>query len=133
MESITILPPPQSPPHTNLADLNLLLRPTIPRAIAGPPAPDSTQDAAAFADEFDTPDAGDELPAVFYPLYTTAQLHDFIRRITTTLLGATEVTLAAVSEPGLYTLTAALFHFADRNAVPPAAPHRPSAARWTTE
>ena len=87
---------------------------------AGLPAPNSAQDAAAIADEFDAPDAWDELSAVSYPPYTTAQLQDFMRRISTALPGTTEITLAAVSEPGLYTLTAALFAFANRNADPPA-------------
>ena len=55
--------------------------------------------------------AHSELPAVSYPPYTPAHLQDFIRRSSTALSGAAEVTLAAISEPGLYTLTAALFSF----------------------
>lgn len=82
-------------------------------ADAGHPAPDRAQDAAdaandAIAGELAAPP---ELPAVPYPPYTPAQLQDFIRRSSMALSGAAEVTLAAISEPGLYTLTAAMFSF----------------------
>ena len=82
-------------------------------ANAGRPAPDSAQYVADAAnDDLDGELAArSELPAVSYPPYTPAQLQDFIRRSSTALSGAAEVTLAAISEPGLYALTAALFNF----------------------
>ena len=95
---------------------NLSIRQFAASANAGRPAPDSAQYAADAAnDDIDDLDGEiamrSELPAVSYPLYTPAQLQDFIRRSSTALSGAAEVTLAAISEPGLYTLTAALFSY----------------------
>ena len=72
--------------------------------------PDAADDIADV-DLDGEPAAPSELPAVSYPPYTPAHLQDFIRRSSTALSGAAEVTLTAISEPGLYTLTAALFSF----------------------
>lgn len=78
---------------------------------------DRAHDAADVADniaDVDSDgelDAQSELPAVSYLPYTPAQLQDFVRHSSMALSGAAEVTLAAISEPGLYTLTAALFSF----------------------
>ena len=103
---ITLTAPPADPSLGNLSIRHLT-------AGAGCPAPDSAQYAAdAVNDDLDSELAArSELPAVSYPPYTPAQLQDFIRRSSTALSGAAEVTLTAISEPGLYTLTAALFSY----------------------
>ena len=63
----------------------------------------------AVYDAADELDALGELSAVFYPPYTEAQLREYLRRATLAIADRMEISLAAASEPGLYTLAAALF------------------------
>ena len=110
METVTA--PPNAQSHGNPS-----IRQLTASADAGLSILDRAHDAADVADDIADVDlagelaAWSELPAVSYPPYTPAQLQDFVRRSSMALSGAAEVTLAAISEPGLYTLTAALFSF----------------------
>ena len=100
-----------------LAPQPLALWATPATAGAGPPAPDSVLALDDTAGGFDAPGAP---PVVSYPPYTTAQLQDFVRRTAAALGGSAQASLASVSEPGLYALTAALFSLARRHPAPTA-------------
>ena len=63
----------------------------------------------AACDAADESEAPAEPSAVFYPPYTAAQLREYLRRAALAIADRMEISLAAASEPGLYTLAAALF------------------------
>lgn len=65
----------------------------------------------AYPAAYDAADEAEaaEWSAVFYPPYTAAQLREYLRRAVLAIAERREISLAAASEPGLYTLAAALF------------------------
>lgn len=73
------------------------------------PLIDESPEYPAVYDAADEFDALGEWSAVFYPPYTEAQLREYLRRAMLAIADRMEISLAAASEPGLYTLAAALF------------------------
>lgn len=101
MELATAQPIAESPAHPSV-----LLRHSA--GSDGRPAPDdcAAYDAYDAADETDAPAAQ---PAVSYPPYAAAALREYLRRTMLAIASQADFSLTAASEPGLYTLAAAVF------------------------